>query len=96
MQDLVKRTVRELKEEVSYITQYLRHWWNSMGDGEQLFFVGILCASCLLLGLRRPMRKKTKGYEQNDSSGIAQQFLFAAVVLLVFTFGIDIALETYR
>jgi hypothetical protein len=94
VENLIKRTWRELNEEISYITHHLRRWWNGMEDGEQLFFVGILCASCLLLGLRRPSKGKYKHYDDKQTIGLIQQFMFAAVVLVIFTFGIDIAINS--
>lgn len=94
MQELIKSTWRELNEEVSFIVGHLRHWWGSMSDGDQLFFVGVVCAASLLLGLRRPSRKRNSGYSQGEAMSNFQQFMFAAVVLVVFTFGVDIAVES--
>lgn len=94
VKDLIKRTWRELNEETAYITHHLRRWWNGMEDGEQLFFVGIVCAALLLLGMRRPSRSKYKHYDDNQTISIVQQFMFAAVVLMIFTFGVDIAVNS--
>ena len=93
VEKLIKRTLRELNEEAAYVTHHLRSWWSGMEDGEQLFFVGIVCSAFLLLGMRRPS-KKIKHYEDNGAVTLIQQFMFAAVVLVVFTFGIDIAINS--
>ena len=93
MMDLFNRTLVELQRELTVISDYLQRWWGRMSEAEQLFFVGIVSASLLLLALRRPIRPQLNSYRQNEQSGVLQQFLFAAVVIVVFTFGIDIALE---
>ena len=93
VENFIKRTWRELNEEAAYVTHHLRRWWNGMEDGEQLFFVGIICAALLLLGMRRPS-KKIKHYDDNGTITLVQQFMFGAVVLVIFTFGIDIAVNS--
>ena len=95
MLDFIKLTWKELNEEAQYISQNLRHWWGAMSEGEQLFFVGIVSAAMLLIGLRKPTKSKSVSYDRNEAMGILQQFAFAAVVLVVFTFGIDIAMESF-
>ena len=93
MMDLVKRTLDEFEREVATIPFHLKHWWNEMSAPEQLYFVGITCAVLLLLGLRRPARRKINSYQDGNTMGLVQQFLFAAAILVVFTFGIDIAFD---
>lgn len=94
MKELFNRTWHELNEEVSFVVGHLRHWWGSMSDGNQLFLVGVICAASLLLGLRRPTKAKVTSYSESEVMSTFQQFMFAAVVLVVFTFGVDIAVES--
>ena len=92
--DLLDRTIREIKEESAVITQHLQRWWNGMGISEQAFSLGIICAAFLLIGILQPAPKRTvEGYENNQNSGLVKQFLLATVVLLIMTFGLDIAIE---
>lgn len=93
MLDFATNTWRELNEELNYVALHLRNWWAGMSDGEQLFFVGIISSVLLLLALRRPAKRKNGTYGEPDLMGNVQQFMFAATVLIVFTFGIDIAIE---
>jgi len=96
VEQLYKRTLKEMREEVSYVSGYLRHWWGAMSESEQLFFVGILCASFLLLGLRRPNKRRKISYTDGNHMGVAQQFFFCAAFLVIFTFGIDIVVESFK
>jgi len=94
VRDLAKRTWNELQQEVAFISRHLQAWWSGMSQGEQLFAVGIVCAALLLLGLRSPPKVKTVSYDGNVGLGRAKEFLFAGVVIIIFTFGVDIAVET--
>lgn len=96
MLDIVERTFKELGEEISYVSLHLQRWWSGMGQGEQLFAVGIMCAALLLLGMRQPVRSKTIGYDKGQVGGSMREFIFAAVVIVVFTFGVDIAIDNFR
>jgi len=92
--DLAKRTWQELQQEIAFISRHMQNWWNGMSQGEQLFAVGIVCAALLLLGLRSPPKIKAVSYDGNTSLGRTKEFLFAAVVIVIFTFGVDIAVES--
>jgi len=94
VRDLVKRTWSELQQEIAFISRHLQAWWGGMSQGEQLFAVGIICAALLLLGLRSPPKVKTVTYDGNVGLGRVKEFLFAAVVIIIFTFGVDIAVES--
>lgn len=94
MRDLAKRTWNELQQEIAFISRHLQAWWGGMSQGEQLFAVGVVCAALLLLGLRSPPKVKTVTYDGNIGLGRTKEFLFAAVVLIIFTFGIDIAVDS--
>lgn len=94
MMDLIKRTLVELEREIAVISTHLQRWWGRMTEAEQLFFVGVVSAALLLLALRRPARRELASYRSNEQTGVLQQFLFAAVIIVVFTFGIDIAIES--
>jgi len=94
--DLAKRTWHELQQEVAFISRHMQAWWGGMSQSEQLFAVGIVCAALLLLGLRSPPKVKTVSYDGNMGLGRTKEFLFAAVVIVIFTFGIDIAFESVR
>jgi len=96
LETFIRRTWRELTEEVEYVSRYLRHWWGNMSESEQLFFVGVLCASFLLLGLRRPAKRKQASYTDANHMGVFQQFMFCAALLVIFTFGMDIVVEGFR
>jgi len=69
-----------------------------MNTSEQAFSLGVVCAAFLLIGvLQQPQQKlATQGYESDTTSSVFKQFLFAVVVLLIMTFGIDIAIENLR
>lgn len=93
--NLFDRIWTELVEESTYVASRLQRWWYSMSEGEQLMLLGIVCAAGLLIGLRRPAHaSKFRAYETHPTMGVAKQFLFAGVVLVIFTFGADIALES--
>lgn len=92
--DLIKRTLKEISQEVEYVVFHMQRWWNTMDQGEQMFTLGIVGAALLLLGMRgQPSTRKVSRYDDGNMVGVAQQFLFAAVVLMIFTFGIDIAIQ---
>ena len=93
--DFVDRVWSELVEETTFVASRLQQWWGSMAEGEQLMLLGIVCAACLLLGLRAPATgPQYRAVDANPAYDIAKQFLFAGVVLLIFTFGADIAIES--
>lgn len=93
--NLVKRTLRELNEEIAYISRHLRHWWQGMSDSEQLFFVCIISATLLLLGLRKPTKRRLNHYDESAATGILKQFMFSAVVLIIFTYAISLAVNDF-
>lgn len=92
MLDFISRIWKELSRELNYFSLQLRHWWGSLGDGEQMFAFGIVTAALLLLALRRPVKTKTSHYNAENGMGLVKQFLFGAAVLIIFTFGIDIVI----
>lgn len=90
-----ERAWKEAMSELGEVGFYLQRWWNTMETGEQLFTLGVVSAACLLLGLRGPSRpRKMKRYSDGNPMSVVQQFMFGAVVLIIFTFGIDIALKS--
>lgn len=95
MLKFMRRTWHELVEEAQFVSQYLVHWWGSMSDSKQLFLFAGFCTMVVLLGLRRPTNPKTRTYDDNTSMTVFQQFMFGAVVLLVFTYGIDVIVESF-
>lgn len=92
---LLERTWIELKEEVSYVATHLGRWWARMSQDEQYILFGVVCAAALLLVVRGKKGKPVKlsRYDENNIMTLAQQFTFAAVILVVFTLGIDAALD---
>ncbi|MEL7129299.1 MAG: hypothetical protein AAGK23_07110 [Pseudomonadota bacterium] len=96
--EFIDRVWTELVEEMSYVAEHLQDWWNRMDVGEQMFALGVVCAACLLLGLRQPVQREGSlgTYHQGETAQTIKQFLFAGVVLLVFTFGADIAVESLK
>ena len=93
MLDLIDRTLVELDREITTISAHLQNWWSALSEAQQLFFVGVVSAALLLLALRKPARRNLNSYDERNATGVMSQFLFAAVIIVVFTFGIDIALE---
>ena len=93
LDNLVKRTLRELNEEVAYISRHMRHWWQGMSDSEQLFFVCIISATLLLLGLRKPTKNRINHYDGNATTGFLKQFTFSVAMLLIFTYAISLAVS---
>ncbi len=93
--ELVKRTWAELVRETNYVASWLQRWWHGMDDHDQLMLFGIVCATCVLLGLRRPARRRTafRSQETSDTVDTLKQFLLAGSVLLIFTFGSNIAID---
>lgn len=94
MMNLVERFWDELVEETAFITEHLRFAWNSMSYNEQLYGLMMMCATCLLLGLRNPQR--TSGFKLFDFSeevGHFKTFMFAAAVLMMFTFAVNVAVD---
>jgi len=96
LEKLINKTWRELTEEMHLVSRYLRSWWGGMSESEQLFFVGVVSAAILLLGLRRPNKRKPTTYNEGQHKGAFEQFLFCSAFLLIFTFGIDIVVESFR
>ena len=96
MQELAKRTWHELQQEYAVISRHLGDWWYGISKAEQLFAVGIVCAALMLLGLRSPRKLRTIGYGGNTTIQKTKDFLFIIVVLVIFTFGIDIAIESVK
>ena len=91
---LLNKTWETLVSEVEYISGYVQRWWYRMNEGEQLIALGLVCAACLLLAvIKRDKSPKATAFQKNEAMSIMQQFTFAAVILIIFTFGIDIALE---
>lgn len=92
--DLVERFWNELIEETAFITEHLRDAWSSMSYNEQLYGLMMMCATCLLLGLRNPRR--TSGFKMFDFSEEVSHFktlMFAAAVLMMFTFAVNEAVQ---
>lgn len=93
--ELVEKFIEELVVEASFIAEYLQRNWQSLSHNEQLYTLAVICAACLLLGLRNPRRattfKSTIG--QNEDWNVFKQFMFACVLLMIFTLGVDIAVE---
>lgn len=91
---LLNKTWDKLVSEVEYISGYVQRWWYRMDENEQVIALGLVCAACLLLAvIKRDKSPKASSFEKSEAMSIAQQFTFAAVILIIFTFGIDIALE---
>lgn len=94
---LFDRIKRELSEEFSYISTTTHNWWASMTEMDKLYSLCMICAACLLLGLRgKPQtHKKTVNYEQrSQTSRLAQQFVIACAILVLFTLGINMTVDS--
>lgn len=92
---LLERTWIELQEEVSIVATQMGRWWSRMSQDEQYMLLGVVCAGALLMVVRGKKKKtvRTSHYDENSIMPLAQQFTFAAVILVIFTLGIDAALE---
>ena len=92
--ETAERLWEELVEDTSCITSHLSEAWSALSFNEQLYALMMLCACCLLLGLRNPTRAtafKTLG--QNEELSTFKTFMFAAAILMMFTFAVDIAVK---
>jgi len=96
LERFINKVWSELTEEMQLVSRYLRSWWGGMTESEQLFFVGVVSAAILLLGLRRPNKRKPASYGTGQNKGMFEQFFFCVSFLLIFTFGIDIVVESFR
>ena len=69
-----------------------------MDSSQQAFTLGTICAAFLLIGILQPAPKKASmiSSEQGWDRSTVKAFILAAVVLLVLTFGLDIAIESVR
>ena len=96
--DLLDRTIREIKDESAFVVYHLQGWWNGMSIGQQAFTMGIVCAAFLLIGVLQPAPKKASmlGNDVNTEMGTLKVFLMATVILIIMTFGLDIAIEGVR
>lgn len=92
---LLERTWIELQEEVNIVATQMGRWWSRMSQDEQYMLLGVVCAGALLMVVRGKKKKtvRTSRYDENSIMPLAQQFTFAAVILVIFTLGIDAALE---
>ncbi|MEM7661754.1 MAG: hypothetical protein AAF292_05860 [Pseudomonadota bacterium] len=93
--EIIERFWNELVEETTFITSHLQASWNLLSFNEQLYALMMLSATCLLLGLRNPSRAtafKTLGEREELST--FKTFMFAAAVLMMFTFAVDVAVDT--
>ncbi|MEO9968776.1 MAG: hypothetical protein ABJG15_02930 [Hyphomonadaceae bacterium] len=93
--DLLERTIRELKDESAFVVKHLQNWWNTMPMAEQAFTLGTICAAFLLIAVLPPVQKKvsTVGPDNQTDMGTAKVFILAAVILIIMTFGLDIAID---
>jgi len=96
--DLLERTIREVKEESAFVVEHLQFWWNGMSLGQQAFSMSIVCAAFLLIGVLQPAPKKASmlGNDLDRDMSTFKVFLLAAVILIIMTFGLDIAIEGIR
>ena len=96
--DLLDRTIQELKDETAFVTQHLQGWWGGMSIGQQTFMLGVVCAALLLIAVLPPVQKKASvlGHDNQKDYGTAKVFILATVILVIMTFGLDIAIEGVR
>lgn len=96
--DLLERSIREIKDESAFIVQHLQHWWGSMPIGQQAFTLGTICAALLLIAVLPPVQKKATvlGADNQSDMGTFKIFILGAVILVIMTFGLDIAIEGLR
>ena len=66
-----------------------------MPVGEQAFALGTICAAFLLIAVLPPVQKRisTVGPDNHTDMGTAKVFILAAVILIIMTFGLDIAID---
>ena len=96
--DILKRTIREVKEETAFVTTHLQGWWGGMSVSQQAFALGVICAAFLLIAILPPVQKKATilGHNSEKDMGTLKVFILAAVILVIMTFGLDIAIEGAR
>lgn len=93
--ELIERTWNELVEETNLVASWLQRWWHGMDDHDQMMLFGIVCATCVLFGLRKPARRRfvLRSHDESGTLDTVKQFMLAGAVLLIFTFGADIAID---
>lgn len=96
--DLLDRIIIEIKEESGVVIDHMQRTWGSMSTSQQAFGLGILCAAFLLIAILQPAPKTASalGYDHIKNYGTLKVFIMAVVVLLIMTFGLDIAIEGLR
>ncbi len=88
--DIVSKTLNEIDKETDQVTAYLQGWWSTLGTNEKLFSIGVICAAFLLIAIVSNSRKPPEiTYDGQASMSISKQFIFAAVILIIFTLGLD-------
>lgn len=78
--------IDQLRNDAQELARDVSHFFGSMSDETRILFFIMFIITIFYLIVRRPNETK-------ESGGMARQFVFALAIVLIFSYGISVALE---
>lgn len=92
---LVEKTIYTLGVEWEKMSLTFQRLWEGLNSDEKLMVFGIAGAFLMLMFLSRMRRVRSRNYIRADERNRNIAFFYAAVVIIgVFSFGVDILIDT--